>query len=190
MAGQKVIITGVPGAGKTTVINASMEKIAAERIPYQYINFGSFMFEVAVADGLIQDRDQMRKLDRTAQKHLQKLIAEKLAAIDGNIIIDTHASVKTPSGYLAGLPAWVITTIMPDVIILVETDNDQILVRRLSDESRVRDVEGAKAIAEHQEMNRAFAASCAMLTGCTIKIIVNADSLLDKAVEELTATLR
>ena len=170
MAGKKVIITGVPGVGKTTVINTAMEKIAAEGTPYQNINFGSFMFEVAAAEG--------------------KLAAEKIAAIDGNVIIDTHASVKTPNGYLAGLPEWVITAIMPDVLVLVETDNDQILVRRLSDETRVRDMEGAKSIAEHQEMNRAFAAAYAMLTGCTVKIIVNADFLLDKAVEELTATLR
>ena len=180
MAGKKVIITGVPGVGKTTVINTAMEKIAAEGTPYQNINFGSFMFEVAAAEGLVQDR----------QKRLQKLAAEKIAAIDGNVIIDTHASVKTPNGYLAGLPEWVITAIMPDVLVLVETDNDQILVRRLSDETRVRDMEGAKSIAEHQEMNRAFAAAYAMLTGCTVKIIVNADFLLDKAVEELTATLR
>ena len=64
MAGKKVIITGVPGVGKTTVINTAMEKIAAEGTPYQNINFGSFMFEVAAAEGLVQDRDQMRKLEK------------------------------------------------------------------------------------------------------------------------------
>jgi adenylate kinase len=190
MAGKKVIITGVPGVGKTTVINTAMEKIAAEGTMYQYTNFGSFMFEVAAVEGLVQDRDQMRKLDRPIQKHLQKLAAERISVIDGNVIIDTHISVKTPSGYLAGLPEWVITAIMPDVLVLIETDVDQVLVRRLSDESRVRDVDCTKSISEHQEMNRAFAASCAMFTGCTVKIIVNADFLLDKTVEELAAILR
>jgi adenylate kinase len=148
------------------------------------------MFEVAHAEGLVVDRDEMRKLDRISQKRLQKTAAEKIAAIDGNVIIDTHASVKTPNGYLAGLPEWVITAIMPDIIVLVETDNDQILLRRLSDETRVRDMEGSRSIAEHQEMNRAFAASYSMLTGCTIKIITNPDFLLDKAVDELVKTLR
>ena len=93
-------------------------------------------------------------------------------------------------GVLAGLPEWVISALMPDTIVLVETDNDQILVRRLSDESRVRDVEGARSIAEHQEMNRAFAAAYSMLTGCTVKMITNADFLVDKAVDELVAVLR
>ncbi|MBO5431310.1 adenylate kinase, partial [Methanocorpusculum sp.] len=46
MAGKKVIITGVPGVGKTTVINAAYDKITAEGIAYQNLNFGSFMFEV------------------------------------------------------------------------------------------------------------------------------------------------
>ncbi|HJJ88544.1 MAG TPA: adenylate kinase [Methanocorpusculum sp.] len=190
MTGKKIIITGVPGVGKTSVINIAMEKIADAGVPYQNINFGSFMFEVAAAEGLVHDRDQMRKLDRTIQKRLQKLAAEKIAAIDGNVIIDTHASVKTSSGYLTGLPEWVITAIMPDVLVLVETDKDQILLRRLSDDTRFRDMDGTKSIAEHQEMNRAFAASYAVLTGCTIKIIVNADLLLDKAVEELAAVMR
>ena len=190
MAGKKVIITGVPGVGKTTVINSAFEKITAEGVKYQNINFGSYMFEVAHAEGLVVDRDEMRKLDRMSQKRLQKTAAEKIAAIDGNVIIDTHASVKTPNGYLAGLPEWVITAIMPDVIVLVETDNDQILLRRLSDETRVRDMEGSRSIAEHQEMNRAFAASYSMLTGCTVKIITNPDFLLDKAVDELVKTLR
>jgi adenylate kinase len=39
-------------------------------------------------------------------------------------------------------------------------------------------------------MNRAFAAAYSMLTGCTVKIIINADFLLDNAVDELVATLR
>jgi adenylate kinase len=51
-------------------------------------------------------------------------------------------------------------------------------------------MEGSRSIAEHQEMNRAFAASYSMLTGCTVKIITNPDFLLDKAVDELVKTLR
>jgi adenylate kinase len=79
---------------------------------------------------------------------------------------------------------------MPDVIILVETDNDQILMRRLTDETRTRDREGSRAIAEHQEFNRSIAAAYAMVTGCTIKIITNPDHLLDLAAAEMADVLR
>jgi adenylate kinase len=190
MTGRKVIITGVPGVGKTTVITSAMEKLAALGVTYKPINFGSFMFEVAQKEGVVRDRDEMRKLDRETQKRLQQLAATAIANIPGDVIIDTHSSVKTPRGYLAGLPEWVLRALMPDMIILVETDNDQILMRRLSDETRVRDREGSRDINEHQQFNRSIAASYAMLTGCTVKIITNADHLLEVAVAQMVEALR
>jgi len=190
MQGKKVIITGVPGVGKTTVINEALKNLKTEGVEYQSINFGSFMFEVAKKDNIVRDRDQMRTLDRTVQKRLQQRAAQAIAQVSGNVLIDTHASVKTPTGYLAGLPEWVLREIMPDIIVLVETDNDQILMRRLTDETRSRDKEGSRSIAEHQEFNRSIAAAYAMMTGCTIKMITNADFLLDRSVSELADILR
>jgi len=148
------------------------------------------MFDVAKGEGIVRDRDQMRTLDRSVQKRLQQHAAQAIAKISGNVLIDTHASVKTPNGFLPGLPEWVLREIMPDLIVLVETDEDQILIRRLSDETRSRDREGSKAIAEHQQYNRAIAASYSMLTGCTIKIVTNADFLIDRAADEMAAVLR
>ena len=190
MQGKKVIITGVPGVGKTTVINEALKNLKNEGVEYQSINFGSFMFEVAKKDNIVRDRDQMRTLDRPVQKRLQQRAAQAIAQVSGNVLIDTHASVKTPKGYLAGLPEWVLREIMPDIIVLVETDNDQILMRRLTDETRSRDKEGSRSIAEHQEFNRSIAAAYAMMTGCTIKMITNADFLLDRSVSELADILR
>jgi len=190
MQGRKVIITGVPGVGKTTVINEALQKLRSEGVEYQSINFGSFMFEVAKNDNVVQNRDQMRSLDRSVQKQLQQRAAQVIAKVPGNVLIDTHASVKTPKGYLAGLPEWVLREIMPDIIVLVETDDDQILMRRLTDETRARDKEGSRSIAEHQQFNRSIAAAYAMMTGCTIKIVINADFLLDRSSSELADVLR
>jgi adenylate kinase len=190
MSGKRVVITGVPGVGKTTVIDASMKRLAEENIPYKAVNFGTCMFETAKAEGFVEDRDQMRTLDKEIQKKLQKLAAQRIGAMEGNIIIDTHASVKTPAGYLPGLPEWVLTELHPDTVVLVETDEDQILLRRMGDESRKRDAEGGRSIAEHQQMNRAFAAAYAMMTGCTVQIVRNEDFLLDHAIDAMVAVLR
>jgi adenylate kinase len=190
MVGKKVIITGVPGVGKTTVVTEALKKLKQEGIEYQSINFGTFMFDVAKADGIVHDRDQMRTLDRTVQKRLQQRAAQAIARITGNVLIDTHASVKTSKGYLAGLPEWVLREIMPDTIVLVETDDDQILMRRLTDETRSRDKEGSRSIAEQQQFNRSIAASYAMLSGCTVKIVINADFLLERAADDMAAVLR
>jgi adenylate kinase len=132
----------------------------------------------------------MRTLNRTVQKRLQQRAAQAIAQITGNVLIDTHASVKTPKGYLAGLPEWVLREIMPDTIVLVETDDDQILMRRLTDETRSRDKEGSRSIVEHQQFNRSIAASYAMLSGCTVKIVINADFLLERAADDMAAVLR
>jgi adenylate kinase len=190
MAGKKVIITGVPGVGKTTVVNEALKRLKEQGIEYQSINFGTFMFEVAKAKNIVKDRDQMRTLDRTVQKQLQQSAGQDIAKLSGNVLIDTHASVKTPKGYLAGLPEWVLREIMPDIIVLVETDDDQILMRRLTDETRARDKEGSRSIAEHQQFNRSIAAAYAMMTGCTIKMITNADFLLERSGQELAEVLR
>ncbi len=45
--GKRVVITGVPGVGKTTVVNGALGKLADEGISYQSLNFGSGMYEVA-----------------------------------------------------------------------------------------------------------------------------------------------
>ena len=140
-----------------------MQSLKEEGIDYQSLNFGTFMFEIAQKEGFAKDRDEMRKLDKDLQKRLQQLAAKAIAQIQGNIIIDTHASVKTPKGYLPGLPEWVLREIMPDLIVLVETDEDQILFRRLADDTRERDMEGSGGIAEHQQFNRSFGAAYAML---------------------------
>jgi len=190
MQGRKVIITGVPGVGKTTVVNEALKKLNSEGVEYESINFGTFMFEVAKSDRVVQDRDQMRSLDRAVQKRLQQRAAEEIAKIQGNVLIDTHASVRTPQGYLAGLPEWVLREIMPDTIVLVETDDDQILMRRLADETRARDKEGSRSIGEHQQFNRSIAAAYSMLTGCTVKIVINADLLLERAADDMANVLR
>lgn len=188
--GKRVIITGVPGVGKTTVIEGAMKALENEGILYRPINFGSFMFDVAAKEDIVQDRDQMRKLDRPIQKKLQKMAAAAIATLEGNIIIDTHCSVKTPQGFLPGLPEWVLSALMPDMLILVETDEDQILQRRLKDPTRTRDMEGSRGIADHQQFNRSSASAIGTLTGCTVKIVKNQDFLLDQAIQEMAAALR
>jgi adenylate kinase len=188
--GRRVIITGVPGVGKTTVVTGALKKLEEGGISYKILNFGTYMFAAAQKEGIVKDRDEMRKLDRDIQKRLQKLAAKEMVKEKGNVLIDTHASIKTPNGYLAGLPEWVLKELMPDTIVLVETNEDQILLRRLTDETRTRDLEGSYGIAEHQQFNRFIAASYSMVTGCTIKYVTNADFLLEKAALDMAAVLR
>jgi len=93
---KKIIVVGIPGVGKTTLINKIAEIIKDRNKSVNVTNFGTVMFEVAKENGL-NNRDDLRKLPIFEQKKLQKIAAEKLSKIDDDfIIIDTHAFIKTP----------------------------------------------------------------------------------------------
>ncbi len=174
-----IVVTGVPGVGKTTVMNA-----AAEAKGLKVVVYGSEMFEVAKEKGYVEHRDQMRKLDPAKQREVQRSAAETIATM-GDVIVDTHCTVQTPKGYLPGLPVWVLEALKPSSIVLVEADADEIFGRRKKDESRTRDPDPPESIARHQELNRAAAMAYAALTGATVSIIMNHDGKVDEAIEQV-----
>lgn len=183
-----VVITGTPGAGKTTVLSGALEKLKGK---FEIVNYGDEMMKAAEKKKIVKHRDEMRKLAPETQKKIQKLAAESIAkkAKKTSIIVDTHCCIKTPKGYLPGLPKWVIEKIKPNQIVLVEADPNEIAARRAKDETRVRDAEYASELEEHQMMNRAMAMAYAMYTGATVKIVKNNDNKLDEAVENLRRAL-
>ena len=78
----------------------------------------------------------------------------------------------------------------PDNFVLIEANPDEILYRRLNDDTRERDIEKAKDIQLHQEMNRAASMAYATLTGATVKIINNHDNHLKSTVQNLVDLLK
>ena len=173
-----IVVTGIPGVGKTTVM-----KKAAEGIDIEFVTFGTVMIEIAKEIGLVKDRDEMRTLTLGQQKDLQIKSAEKIARM-GNVILDTHCTVKTPKGYMPGLPEWVIKKLNPTAIVVVEADPKEIYNRRAGDPTRNRDPDTKEQIEEHQMINRAAAMSYATLSGATVKIVYNHDNAVDDAVKQ------
>ena len=71
-----VHIVGIPGVGKTTVINRALEGLDSKKI--KYVNFGDYVFEVSKEYG-IKDRDEIRKkLDRETYIEVQKEAARRI----------------------------------------------------------------------------------------------------------------
>jgi len=158
-------------------------KQAAEGLDIEFVTFGTVMIDIAKEMGLVKDRDDMRKLTLAQQKDLQIRSAEKVASM-GDVILDTHCTVKTPKGYMPGLPEWVLKKLKPTAIVVVEADPDEIYNRRAKDTTRNRDPDSEEDIAEHQMVNRSAAMSYATLTGATVKIVFNHDNEIDKAVKQ------
>lgn len=179
-----IIVTGIPGVGKTTVM-----KKAAKGMDIQFVTFGTVMIDIANEMGLAKDRDEMRKLSLEQQKQLQIKTAEKVAEMK-NVIVDTHCTIKTIRGYMPGLPEWIIKKLSPTVIVVVEADPEEIYNRRAEDATRNRDPDSEEEIAEHQQINRAIAMAYAALTGATVKIVFNHDNAIDDAVKQAAPVLK
>ena len=178
-----VILAGVPGAGKTTVMKKVME-----RKEVNFITYGTVMLEIAKEMG-IRDRDEMRKLPIEKQRKLQELTAEKVSEM-GDVVIDTHCTIKTPSGYLPGFPYHILKKLNPRLIILIEAGANEIIERRAKDKDiRRRDEESIYDIEEHQLMNRIAAMNYAVLVSATVKIVKNNDGMAEKAAEEIIKVL-
>ncbi|NJE42695.1 adenylate kinase [Thermococcus sp. GR7] len=184
-----VMITGIPGVGKSTITRLALRKARAK---FRLVNFGDLMFEEAVKAGLVEHRDEMRKLNPNVQKELQMKAARRIVEMAKTepILIDTHATIRTPVGYLLGFPKEVIEVINPNFIVIIEATPSEILGRRLRDLKRDRDVETEEQIQRHQDLNRAAAVSYAMHSNALIKIIENhEDKGLEEAVHELVEVL-
>jgi adenylate kinase len=177
-----VIVAGIPGSGKTTV----MKKVI-ETCDTQLVTYGTVMFEIAKEKTGVTNRDEMRKLPPLSQKEFQEMAAERIAKMK-DVVVDTHCTIKTKAGFLPGLPKQVLQKLSPQAIVLVEAYPDEIIQRRQKD-TRERDREDREEIEQHQFMNRVAAMSYAAMIGATVKIVKNHDKCLDGAVAEVLEML-
>ncbi|HEX7514019.1 MAG TPA: adenylate kinase [archaeon] len=186
-----VVLTGVPASGGTTVTKKAIEKLERHGQPFQMVTYSDVMLDEALRRGWVKARDDIRKLEPVQQRDLQKIAARSIAEMATTaLIVDTHATVRTPRGYLPGLPTWVLDELKPELILIVETAPDEIIRRRNADKSRQRDAQDAVAVQQHQEVNKAICMAYAAYSGATVKILQNPDGKLDEAVTELVLTLQ
>ena len=182
---KKVVVVGIPGVGKTTLINKIVELIKDHNKSVKVTNFGTVMFEVAKENG-ISDRDQLRKLPISDQKNLQKMAAEKLSQIsDDVVIIDTHAFIRTPEGFNPGLPYYILKIIEPSHFIIVTAKTEEIYNRRMKDETRNRDKASVATIKKELDIQSAMMSSCAVLSGSPLRTIQNNEGKLEEAANQI-----
>lgn len=175
--GRVIVVTGIPGTGKTTVCNelAKLAKQVGRKV--EVINYGTIMVELSSKSGKNLHRDELRKSGLTFQRDLQaeaaKFISKKAAEAKEYVIVDTHMSIKTVDGYWPGLPSHVLQLLNPDMFVLVEAEPHEVSSRRLKDTTRKRDKALEGEIAEEILFSRLMAAACAVLTGASVKTVKN-----------------
>jgi adenylate kinase len=187
-----VVVTGIPGVGKTTVLNELVDTAKQNKFGLVVLNYGTIMNEIMRDLGKELHRDEMRKQGIEAQRKVQELAASEIRNRAGKAVavIDTHMFIRTSSGLWAGLPQNVLVKLNPDLLVLVETDAEGISARRKSDASRKRDQMLADEIAFDIEWSRATAAAYAVATGAPVKIIRNDMGKQKEAAKELFEVIR
>ena len=178
---KKVVIVGIPGVGKTSLITKIAELIKQKNKTVSVHSYGTVMFEEAKKMG-IKNRDELRMLPIAKQKQLQKMAAEMLSNLSDDVIfIDTHAFISTKAGFYPGLPNYVIQIIQPTNFIAITASPNEIHNRRMKDETRDRDPVSIEDIKKELAVQDAMLSSCSVLSGSPMKVIFNHEGKIEEA---------
>jgi adenylate kinase len=185
----RVVVVGVPGVGKTTVITQAAERLNQLGSKTQVLVFGSLMLEEAKKMS-IGDRDEMRKLSVTAQRQLQEMAAKRISTVQGvNLIIDTHLFINTKEGRYPGMPQNLLDILSPTHLVMISADPEEIFARRMQDNTRNRDLISIDGIKNDLEIAVSMIATSSVLTGSPFRIIFNRRDKLQDAVSEVVELL-
>ena len=178
---KKVVIVGIPGVGKTSLVTTIVEKLSDTGIAVSVQSYGTLMFEEAKNFG-VKDRDELRKLPVEKQKELQKNTAEKISSLTDDIVfIDTHAFISTTEGFYPGLPNHVIQIIQPTHFIAISARPEEIYNRRMKDETRNRDKISIESIKKELAIQDSMLSTCSVLSGSPMKVILNNEGKIEEA---------
>ncbi len=184
-----MVVAGIPGIGKTTVCDLVRKLAKDSGLEVTVLNYGTVTVETLQNSGEALGRDLLRMADMDFQRKLQRdvaeIISDRMRQLRGLTIIDTHMAIRTPSGYLPGMPSHVVQLLKPDMLVLIEAEPGEVSSRRMRDASRKRDDSKEEIVKEELLVSRLMAGADAVLTGAPLKIIVNAEGRPEEAAEEI-----
>jgi adenylate kinase len=188
---KRVIIGGIPGVGKTSVISLAVKSIRKKGQNARVVVFGTEMFEEAKRTAGVKNRDELRKLAVKDQRRLQDMTARRIAEMqDSIVIVDTHIFVRTGEGYYyPGLPLHLLEIIKPSSFVMIVANASEIVNRRKKDTSRLRDDISTEQVQYEIDTSKLMVATCSILTGAPFIIVANNDNKMDEAVSGVAKVL-
>ncbi len=182
-----IIVAGIPGVGKTTVLQ-ELEAVRQEKnVDLKIVNFGDVMNQLFKKQGKGVHRDHMRRQDIALQTRIQQQAARKIARMSGisSLVVDTHMFVRTVDGLWPGTPRRVLEALHPDIIVLIEADPEEVSRRRISDTSRERESSKLEDVRADLEWSRYMASVNAVLEGVPVQIVLNPEGRQKQAAEDI-----
>ena len=185
-----VMVVGVPGVGKTSVINEAKKYLKYE---FKAVNTGDIIFELAKEKYNINNRDEIRKkLTFEQQKEIQKEAIKRIKEMEkeSDIILDTHLVIESYEGYITGILREYAEILRPDGIAVIISDPDKIFVRRLRDiQIRGRDIENLKRIEIQQNLTIYFTTIFMFEYNTIVEVINNEEGLLEESAKKFAEFL-
>lgn len=191
----RIFILGLSGSGKSALVEKALPKLKKK---FEYVILGDFIAKIGLDRTGYSDRDEIRRKTKSIDfKTIQVLaLKEVKKAIRGkNAIIDTHACVRTASGFLPGLPLEFLKEMRPSLLIFVEANPKDICKRRLKDRKigRDRDMMTVNEIALKQEVSKQMTIGYSLYCDAWLTIIQNVEgqltrgaTVLEKAINNLS----
>jgi len=184
----RIIVAGIPGVGKTTILQ-ELEKLSRQRkVLLRVVNFGSVMNELfKEKEGKQLHRDHMRRQEIELQSRIQLQAARQIRRMPQRetLVVDTHMFVRTKDGVWPGTPQKVLEVLAPDAIILIEAKPEEIAKRRHQDTTRERETSTVADATADLEWSRYMASANAVIAGIPIQIVTNNEGQQNQAAEDL-----
>lgn len=186
MSNKIVFVCGSPGAGKSSVVSG-----VEENKNYKIVNVGTLMTEMAIAAEHIKNRDEIRFMDKKSFNELQIQAFKQISKMDGNIILDTHATVEQNGRYLPGITIGHRQHLEGLVgFIYIDALTQDIARRRKSDTSRRREHERLELIDVQREINLSIMATCSTVMDLPLYVVFNEQGELEKTIKEFAVQLK
>lgn len=181
-----VYVCGSPGAGKTSIVEG-----IADNKNYKIVNVGTLMTDMALKNGYVKNRDDLRFLERERFTELQIMAFKEISKMGGNIILDTHASVEQNGRYFPGISIDSMKHLDKLVgFVYIDALTQDIARRRHGDHTRRREKERLELIDVQRLINVSILSTCATHLNLPLYVVFNEQGELDMSVGELRTNLK
>ena len=179
---KKILLTGTPGAGKSTILALYNKKNKSVSIT----NLGTVMMKAAKEEHKnVKSRDRLRYMSDSDIIEVREKALSMIMSDRKNSIIDTHSSVKQGRRYVPGFSMRELGKLEIDAIIYVDASSDDIIRRRMLDSSRKREIEGPLEIDEQRSINLAIISTIALHLNIPIYILYNREGTAKEAAQQV-----
>lgn len=174
----RVLVTGVPGVGKSTIL----QRLPAD-VRQSVINFGSLMLNVLSEPA--DSRDALRSLPA---EDLLLIRDEAARRLPDCCIIDCHLSIIRAGVVTSSIPSKYYEPKFLAGIVILEADPRVVLERRVQRPAREDAPQVARDVRTQQDRNRLLAKDIANRGGCWVAI-VDANQEVDAVARDIVSRI-